>query len=258
MRYNKDEFENCNYKDLVSVSCDNCNAVFGKKYSFVKFALKHKSDAKCFCSVECKLQFKTRKRIDEICCECGSTFQKPEVGCDSTQRFCSKSCAATANNRNRPKKEQKVSTRKRVCGVFELSCKECSKLFYVKHYLKHQRKFCSKTCAGKNNYHPNTTKATKCLYRGIKLDSGAELAFAQLLDKHQVDWVKNQDKFFKFKDKDSRERKYFPDFYLPKYNFWVEIKGKRYVREDDPLRLAAVGNIELIMSNNIRLPKCCN
>ena len=256
MRYNKDEFENSNYKNLVTVICDNCESAFGKKYSFVKYILTHKNTTKCFCSLKCKSAFNTRPRVSKICCECGIGFLKPISGCDSNQQFCSHSCAAIANNKKRPKKEKTLPFKKRVCGLFDIQCKECNKVFQVKNCLR-CRKFCSKTCAGKNNYHPDTTKATKCIYNGIKLDSGAERYFAQLLDKHQIIWIKNQSKFFLFRDKENKERKYFPDFYLPDYNFWVEIKGKRYVREDDPLRLAAVGNIELIMSDNLRLPKCC-
>lgn len=89
------------------------------------------------------------------------------------------------------------------------------------------------------------------------MDSGAERAFAELLDDHQIRWSKNSTVWFDFIDSEGKTRKYFPDFYLPDYDFWAEIKGKRYVRIDDDLRLAAVGdNIELIMSHELRLPRC--
>lgn len=88
------------------------------------------------------------------------------------------------------------------------------------------------------------------------MDSGAELAFAQLLDQHGIKWEKNSTRSFPFVDSKGKDRLYYPDFYLPDHDYWVEIKGKRYVREDDQLRLAVVGNIELIMSNAIRLPRC--
>jgi len=89
------------------------------------------------------------------------------------------------------------------------------------------------------------------------MDSGAELTFAQLLDQHSITWTKNTTKWFAFIDNKGKERKYYPDFYLIDYDFWIEVKGKRYIRPDDHLRLAAVGsNIERIMSHNIKLPKC--
>jgi hypothetical protein len=43
------------------------------------------------------------------------------------------------------------------------------------------------------------------------MDSGAELAFAQLLDKHNIEWVKNSSTFFEYLP----NKKYYPDFYLP-------------------------------------------
>jgi hypothetical protein len=255
MRFNVNEFENSTYKDLVSVLCDGCDNTFGMKYSCLKYRLTHKQNSKCFCSAECKSQYRTRLRVSVNCIECGDIFPRPISGSYSSQQYCSKSCAATANNKNRPKKEKEIRTPRNFTR-YELICNECNEPFFVINCQKNLRKFCSQRCAGKNNYHPDSTKATRCFYNDVQLDSGAELVFAQLLDKHQIKWIKNQYKFFTFKDKENKERKYFPDFYLPDYDQWVEIKGKRYVRDDDPLRLAAVGNIELIMSGNIRLPKC--
>lgn len=107
-----------------------------------------------------------------------------------------------------------------------------------------------------SNYHPNSTIVHRTIYNGIKLDSGAELFFAKFLDKNNIKWVKNSKQYFSFIDRSGKQRKYYPDFYLPDYNWWVEIKGKRFSRPDDDLRLAAVGNIEIMFSNEIRLP-CC-
>lgn len=258
MRYNTIEFENGNYKSLINVFCDECGCAFKKRYSFVKYSLVHKENSKAFCTSACKFAYRTRGRVKVNCLKCSEVFEKPTSGCDSHQKFCSKSCAAVYNNNQRSKNNPKpIKERKRFSERHSLQCKECNTEFVVIHCQRH-RKFCCKACAGKHNYHPDTTKATRCYYRGVNLDSGAELAFAQLLDRHCITWTKNQSKFYTFIDDKSKERKYYPDFYLPDYNFWVEIKGKRYIRKDDPLRLAAVGNIELIMSDNIRLPSCVN
>ena len=86
------------------------------------------------------------------------------------------------------------------------------------------------------------------------MDSGAELAFAQLLDKHEIRWTKNSTICFPFVDSGGKHRRYYPDFYLEDYDYWVEIKGKYYIRPDDDLRLKAVPRIERIMSDNIKLP----
>ena len=47
-----------------------------------------------------------------------------------------------------------------------------------------------------------------------------EANFARILDYCDIKW-KYEDKRFVFKDKTS----YLPDFYLPKLDLWVEIKG---------------------------------
>ena len=85
------------------------------------------------------------------------------------------------------------------------------------------------------------------------MDSGAELVFAQQCDLHQIRWHKNTTQYFVFVNSAGKTSKYYPDFYLKDYNWWVEIKGKKYERADDELRLKAVGNITKIDSQNINL-----
>lgn len=136
-----------------------------------------------------------------------------------------------------------------------MTCQECSEKFIVRKSETH-RKYCGQACSNKNKRHENSNRKLRSVYQGYQMDSGAELAFAQLLDQHEIKWEKNSSRSFPFVDSQGKDRLYYPDFYLPDHDYWVEIKGKRYIREDDQLRLAAVGNIELIMSNAIRLPKC--
>lgn len=167
--------------------------------------------------------------------------------------YCGHSCSAAYSNttRAKPKPPRTKRTRTRI----DLSCQECRNKFTVSPFDS-KRKYCSITCSNKNKYRPNSTKKKTCIYKGFKMDSGAELAFAMLLDEHNIRWIKNTTISFDFVDSEGKNRKYYPDFHLSDYDYWVEIKGKLYVRPDDNLRLEAVGNIELIMSNNIRLPKC--
>lgn len=43
---------------------------------------------------------------------------------------------------------------------------------------------------------------------------------------------------------------YIPDFYLPEYNIWIEIKGQRYIREDNELRRKSVPQPVLLFISN--------
>jgi hypothetical protein len=101
-------------------------------------------------------------------------------------------------------------------------------------------------------------KPKKTRYNGYLMDSGAELQFAKLLDEFGVKWVKNTTKKFPYKTARGSIRNYIPDFYLPDFEEWVEIKGRYYQTQNLKAQLDAVGqNIELIYSDEMRLPECC-
>ena len=60
----------------------------------------------------------------------------------------------------------------------------------------------------------------------IWLDSSWEKLFALRCIEKNIEWIKNQGQWgFNYKI-DVKTHKYFPDFYLPKYDLWVEIKGR--------------------------------
>ena len=73
---------------------------------------------------------------------------------------------------------------------------------------------------GKNNPHygkpiiPNWGK-----YKGINMRSSWEIKYAKYLDKNNINWE------YESKTFDLGDTTYTPDFYLPKGNVYVEIKG---------------------------------
>jgi hypothetical protein len=191
---------------------------------------------------------------------------KKHDGLFGTGRFCSKSCAnsRTLNKitkrkiskklkNNIPWNAGKQKTYNKICTV-------CKNKFVIIGWNK--RKTCSKYCEyhapGRNGgYRQNSTKKIRSEYKGYWMDSGAELKFAELLDTNNIRWIKNTTKYFRYKDLTGKTRKYYPDFYLPDYDYWVEIKGLYYLNDNDILKLKSVGdNIELQIHNDIKLPKC--
>lgn len=131
----------------------------------------------------------------------------------------------------------------------KLTCKECQQEFEVP-YSQRKRKYCSVRCSNKNKYHQNSNKKKTCIYKGFRMDSGAELVFAQQCDLLNIKWIKNTKIFFTFINSSGSTSKYYPDFYLEQHDIWVEIKGKRYIRPDDELRRASVNKpVFLIISN---------
>lgn len=90
------------------------------------------------------------------------------------------------------------------------------------------------------------------------MHSGSEKQFAELCDKFSIKWVKNSTIFFTYANKNNKESKYYPDFYLEEFDIWVEVKGKYYFDEiNDPLKWKAVKNIEIIWADDIKLPTVC-
>jgi hypothetical protein len=174
-------------------------------------------------------------------------------------KFCSHSCSATHNNNKKGRKPAKITKPKTKSGTrISITCQDCKKSFLVKPGDKN-RKYCSTLCSRKNTFHPNSTIKHSSVYKGYKMDSGAELYFAQQLDEHHINWIKNDGKtYFSFTYPDTKQGKYYPDFYLPDHDIWVEIKGRRYIREHDELRRMSVPTpVILLISNDFKkeLPK---
>jgi hypothetical protein len=183
-----------------------------------------------------------------------------------TGRFCSRKCANSRVWSDEDKKKKSNTLKGSVpwnAGtrrIYVKKCVTCKKEFTVEGWSK--KKTCSTECMshapGRNGgYRSNSTRKIRSEYKGYWMDSGAELKFAELLDKHDIRWVKNSERFFTYRDLSGKLRKYYPDFYLPEYDYWVEIKGTYYKHENDNLKLKSVGsNIELQYHNEIKLPKC--
>lgn len=204
------------------------------------------------------------------CPKCQTLFDPK--GKWGNKKFCSRTCANSRGPRteefkqkNRefalanpkgwavdPKKFNNTSDRWAKLRT-TLVCAECKNSFEVA-YSKRKQKYCSILCASKNRFHPNSTIKHNCQYKGFQMDSGAELLFAQKCDELKINWHKNTTEYFTFTNSNNKESKYYPDFYLTDYDIWVEIKGLRYVREDDELRRAAVNKpVFLLISNSFKI-----
>ncbi len=74
-------------------------------------------------------------------------------------------------------------------------------------------------------------------YKGIILDSTWELALAQRLDETGVHWIRPDP--VKWKDAENTEHHYFPDFYLPEFNLYLDPKNSaaQYIQKEKLLVL---------------------
>lgn len=250
---------------MPTYSCRHCSASFTRRTD-------NRKPTPVFCSTQCFGASNVRDHT-KSCPRCQTTHTKEGT-------YCSRTCANKRPQSDETKDKIRASVKANPTGVIVLqrdnpragigsrnptpdvmTCSFCDKSYPRTNYKTLARKYCSEDCrqkAGKRGgYRENSTRCKRSEYQGFLMHSGSELEFAKLLDEHNIRWVKNSTTSFSFSDRTGKARKYYPDFYLPDFDHWVEIKGRRYLREDDDLRLAAVGNIERIMHDDIRLPAIC-
>lgn len=80
-----------------------------------------------------------------------------------------------------------------------------------------------------DNWHLSFSKARTIEYKGYKFQGSWEVAFAKYLDNLNIKWERPNKKFDYIYNNDNH--KYLPDFYLPKYNLYIEIKGYPTLRD---------------------------
>lgn len=59
----------------------------------------------------------------------------------------------------------------------------------------------------------------------VLMDSTWEVAMAERLDHLKISWERREDMKLPYLSKSGRKRNYIPDFYLPEYNTYIEVKG---------------------------------
>lgn len=178
-----------------------------------------------------------------------------QCSCDTINpKFCSSSCAAIYNNKNRKRtqesKEKVSNTLKQYNKDNKEKIDENRKIRVMSPYTKvnkvcyftfcqtcgstirfsKRRKTCSKICL--KEYLSKVQKALErthvgnkasIKYKGISLGSTYELIVAEELDKYNIEW--SRPKPIPYIDSKGISHKYYPDFYLPKYNKFLDPKN---------------------------------
>lgn len=123
-------------------------------------------------------------------------------------------------------------------------CPVCKELFMpATKSGKYYRKTCSQICAAKlisekSRNNPNCgarahyIRSQRQVYKGCKMDSTWEVILAQWMDLENIKWIRSRNIFFYWTDDDGLRRKYFPDFYLPDLDIYVDTKNTYLVKKD--------------------------
>lgn len=189
-----------------------------------------------------------RKRIEKRCCRDGCTNIFYTIPADP-KKYCSRNCAAKINNTKRKTSEitKKMISKALIGrpspfkGIIKIErvkmlCQnpQCARQIIYERWKV--RKYCSNKCAmsviGGKATSPRAARAKA----GIRSDLGDtyfysrwEANFVRLLNFLGVKWIYQPEIF------DLKSQKYTPDFYLPEFNLYVEIKNflSDYSRQRD-------------------------
>jgi len=180
------------------------------------------------------------KREKRICArkECRKVF---EVVPSNSKIYCSQSCAALVNNAKRGpmSRAQKIKIARALTGRksphagiikiprVEVVCAnpKCRKVFLKERWMK--KKFCSNKCAMKViGGKPTSPKAARGK-AGIRKDISETIYFysrwetnlARLFNHLGIKWIYQPRTF------DLGSQNYTPDFYLPDYDVYIEVKN---------------------------------
>ena len=95
----------------------------------------------------------------------------------------------------------------------------------------------------------------------IQMDSSWEVKCAEKLDELGVKWERTEDIKLKYIDKRAQTRNYIPDFYLPDFDIYLEVKGywttparwkMRSVMDRNPGKIRLLESLDEI--SDLRLP----
>lgn len=183
-------------------------------------------------------------------------------------KFCNRSCGASFNNVTR---QMTQDTRNKISKtvsskyfprtrVYLCTCEICNIVYY---YPKpgSSKRACSVECtraimSNNSRLHPKcggqrTYKSH--MYNGIHLDSTYELEVAKSLDANEVKWVRP--KFVWYLDSNNKLRRYYPDFYLPDYDIYLDPKNDYLIKTDTfKIKQAELyNNIKIVILNKDQL-----
>lgn len=208
------------------INCEICHQKFG-----FKSIEKH------------KIRCLEKERLSHKHCEkCGKDFKS------YSSRFCSRSCA----NGHLVKDDQKIKTSFTIQKNNSLSksflskrvdklCKYCGKITksidnkptknlctpHCEEFKKNKSAILSEKLKGKSGgYRERGGRGKGSLYKGVWLDSTWELSLVKRLDELGIPWERDTGKHrLHYFDENGNKRNYFPDFYIPDKNFYIEVKG---------------------------------
>lgn len=205
---------------------------------------------------------------EEHRCECCGKIMIEKFG---SGRFCSRSCANSrklaeeqraerrANLMNNPnlklfRKSSEIDEEEaerynqirrlgklKIKNNYELNPRKCIICGSTIDYQHRNNKTCCKECRNRlnllNNADRNFYNSKKGKFDGILFDSTYELAFYIYCKDNNIQCIRNTEVCFPYIYED-KTHYYYPDFYIPQINTYIELKGRKKDIDEIKIRSA--------------------
>lgn len=246
------------YMTTIPTTCHKCNTPFEMRKAEYDRQLRNGRNH-FFCSRSCAQSCNkhTTFQIISTCLWCGKDFETTTH--KKARACCSKECAVRfAQSKVNPEIHKQSVQRilhypRRECFL----CVVCGKKFEKSIRFENQKfQTCSDECyklllKKKAIENPNCGGETgyrHYKYKSVWMDSQWEVQLAKWMDDNGVRWERSRKlHMFWWTDKFGQKRRYYPDFYLPDYDVYLDPKNK-YRMKMDREKLEAV-----VKENGIKL-----
>jgi hypothetical protein len=205
------------YKEIV---CPVCKKVFKVKRHIKQF----------FCSQKCSAKHSNKLRTKDYYIKMGNTTKK--ANCPICNKDIVVSLNASCKTMCEVCRKQKLKQNKH-----DLICVICNSAFKGRNKTT---KTCSKVCKSILNKQTSTNNPN-CggfhsgkvyYYKNVTFDSTWEVEIAKFLDSKNIKWIRDKNLRIQYTDKNGINRRYYPDFYLPEYNLYLDPKNPYKLKLD--------------------------
>ena len=230
---------------MTKIICENCKKECEKPTKEINRQIKQ-GRTKFYCSISCSTTNLLTKTeiIKSNCLFCGkeiktTTHKKHKKCCN---QICSTKYAqqfVDPDNHRLSVQREKTFPRNK-----NFECVVCSKIFSKKVNNNVDIKLtCSEECLSKlvskrNSENPNCGGKLgyrRFKYNGFTMDSRWEVEIAKWMDSKKIKWYRSKKRYmFWWMDENNNKRKYFPDFYLPTLDVYLDPKNDYYLKRDLP------------------------
>lgn len=211
----QEEFDNTRASHLILIECLNCKKSFQRPKKMIIYDFLHRNRLPKYCSPLCKSEFNFKTSYSSVECQlCKNEFYKRNLEIKkSPNNFCSKSCAAIFNNKNKthgtrrskleiyleqklkeiyPNLEILFNSKKAINSELDIYIPSLKLAFELNGIFHYEPIFGNKKLNQTQNNDSN--KFQKCQEKGISLciiDTSSQKCFTELSSQKYLDIINN-------------------------------------------------------------------